>query len=124
MALRVRERMQRACSLRSTTCWLFLLLFEIQHGPVDAVALAFRAGAVVEDVAHVRAAVGAMDLRARRADLVVDLRLHRRGVDGPGERRPAAARVVLRLRAPQRLAAGDAAVEALALLVEPAAGEG
>src|SRR3954467_1081949 len=95
-----------------------------QADRVDAVAVAGgRAVAVGEDVAEVRAAVGAADLDALHAVRGVLDVLDRVG-DRLVERRPAAAGVELRVRLEEPGVAGLAGVDALGLGVGVLADEG
>src|SRR6185295_14873384 len=97
---------------------------EINRGGVDAIAETFGAGAVVEDVTEMAAAVGAQNLRAAHAKAVVrafdDLAL----CGDLGKARPAAARIKFIVRLEQDLAAGGAAVDAGLLGGVIFAGEG
>ena len=94
------------------------------HG-VHAVALpGGGAGRVVEDVAQVGAAGGAADLGAHHDVAGVGQQGDGLGVGGVVEGGPTAARVELGGGAEQLGAAGTAAVDALAPLVQQGTGEG
>src|SRR4029079_16903269 len=101
----------------------FFIGVQLQRGPVHAVAQARRPRPVVEDVAEMRLAGGAAHLRAHHAvgtgaDLLGGGRLNRLE-----EARPARARIEFGLGPEQRCAAGDAAEEALGVVVPVRAGE-
>src|SRR5512134_44081 len=92
-------------------------LVELERRRVDAVALAGGLGAVVEDVPEVRGAARAVHLRAAHEVARVLLRLDRVGRDRLPVGRPAGPGVELVRRAKQRLAAADATVHALLVVV-------
>src|SRR5690242_4543582 len=102
----------------------WLTFFEFQGAAVDAVALAARAGAVVEDVAEVGVAVLADDLGAPHEEAVVGPQLDVLEVRRLGEAGPPGAGVELRIGGEELGSATDAAVHALGLLVHVGAGEG
>ncbi len=98
---------------------------EGQGAAVDAVALAaLIGGAVVEDVAEVRVAALADDLRALHQEAVVGPQFDVLEVGGLGEARPAGAGVELGVGGEELRSTADAAVHALRLLVDVGAGEG
>jgi hypothetical protein len=96
---------------------------ELQSAGVDAVPLARRRGAVVEDVAEVATATFAQDLGAGHAETRIlpelDVLRHR----GLVEARPAGAGVELRPGGEQLRAAARASVGAVVLDVDVLAGE-
>ena len=94
------------------------LVVELERGGVEAVAQAGGLRAVLEDVAEVRAAAGAVDLVAHHAVAVVALRADVHRVDGGVEAGPAGARVELVLAREERQAAHDARVRALLVVVQ------
>src|SRR5262249_5031143 len=96
---------------------------ELQRQRVDAVALAVRAGAVVEDVPEVPAARAAQDLGATHEEAVVGAQLDGLRDRRLGEARPAGAGVELRVAAEQHGAAARARVVAGLLVVGVLAGE-
>src|SRR5215471_1266686 len=77
---------------------------EAQRRRVDAVALARRRGAVVEDVAQVRVGALRADLGATHEERAIVLRHDVRPVERPREAGPAGPRVELVARAEQWLA--------------------
>src|ERR1051326_4570574 len=97
---------------------------EVEAGRVDAVALAARVRAVVEEVPEVGVAGGAADLGADHAVLAVLDLLDLAAVDGRPEAGPPGAGVELGVRLEQRRAAHDALVHPDALVVPVLAGEG
>ena len=103
---------------------VFLLVrLERDGHAVVAIAKPRRVGAVVEDVALVAAALGAVVFGARHEQLAVFL-----GLDMPGngfkEARPTRAAVEFGFRTEQRQAAARAFEHALAVLFQKRAGEG
>src|SRR5262249_26303557 len=96
---------------------------ERQRARVDAVPLAGRPGAIVEDVAKVTAAAAAHDLGAPHEQAVVRPQLDRLGDRGLVEARPAGARVELGARAEQPGATAGAPVEAVPVVVHVRTGE-
>src|SRR5687768_10693704 len=95
-----------------------LVLHELQRLGVQAEAQPRRARAVVEEVAQVRIAPRAVDLRADHA--VAEVRLFADVLTGDGleEARPAGARLELRIRAKERQVAPDAQVHARFLVLQ------
>src|SRR5208337_1451914 len=91
---------------------------------VHAVAQAGGLGAVVEDVAQVRVALGAQHFVAGHTDAAVGLVLHVLLGDRLPEAGPAGAGVELGRRAEQRVLAADAAEDPLGVQVPVLAGEG
>ena len=96
---------------------------ELKRARVDAVALAARSGAVVEDVAEVRPAPPARDLRADHEVAPVAVELDVLGVHRVGEARPSGAGVELGVRREELGAASGADVGAVVLRVDELAGE-
>src|SRR5918998_3497017 len=106
---------------------LFLLRgarLEAKSSRVNAVALAGRGGAVVEDMPLVRPARGAVNLRAAHEEAAVFLDLDVPLVYRLPEARPARPGVVFRLGAEERRPASHAGVDAFALVVPILAREG
>src|SRR5439155_1432633 len=99
------------------------LRLEVQRGGVDAVPLPARAGAVVEDMSQVPAAISADDLGATHEQAVVRTQLHGLRHCGLGEAGPAGAGVELRLGAEQLRPAGGAAILPRLLVVGVRTGE-
>ncbi|CAH2401244.1 hypothetical protein MES5069_280021 [Mesorhizobium escarrei] len=93
---------------------------EFQRDPVDAIAQAGRRRAVLEDVAEMAAAAGAVAFGADHAVAAVDGRLDRTG-HRIVEAWPAGAALELQLGFEQGLVAADAGKSAGALLVEQGA---
>src|SRR5689334_976153 len=96
---------------------------ERERGGVDAVALARRAWAVVEDVSEVAAAATADDLGAAHQETIVGAQLDGLRDGGLGEARPAGPRLELRVRREEHRAACRAAVIAGILVVDVLARE-
>src|SRR4051795_13132173 len=84
---------------------LVVLRHEVERQAVHAEALPGRCGPVIEDVAQVRAASGAADLGPDHPVTAVDDELDRLCHRWLGEARPATARLELRRRVEQLLAA-------------------
>src|SRR5262245_42831947 len=97
---------------------------EPQRRRVHAIPLPRRLRAVVEDVPEVRVAAAAHDLGAAHEPAVVRVLGHAALRHRRPEARPAGAGVELRRAVEQRLAAADAAVDAVGLVVPVLAGEG
>src|SRR5215210_9056069 len=112
----------RSGNRKGRLCLPFLL--ELQRQGVDAVALTGGAGAVVEDVAQVRAAAGAQDLGARHAEAAILLQADGLGHRGLREARSARPGIELRVGREQLGAAGAAAVRPVLLRIGVRAGEG
>src|SRR5919112_2570329 len=111
------------CRLRLLACLRPRL--EVERCRVNAVALARRLGAVVEEVALVSATHGAMYLRAlHKEDAAVLFSLDVTLVERLVETRPARARIELRLRAEERCSAAYATVDALVLRIPVIARKG
>src|SRR5690606_23579262 len=104
------------------------LVLLARHQPerrrVEAVALAGRLRAVRKDMAEMRVAAAAQDLRALHGEAAVGLGADRGRFDGGVEARPAGAGIVLGGGVEQRLAAADADVGAGLLAGVARAGEG
>src|ERR1700735_1882552 len=96
---------------------------ERQRAGVDAVPVAGRGRAVVEDVAEGTATAAADDIGAAHEGAVVLPQLDRLGDGGLGEARPAGARVELGVRAEQLAAAAGAPGEAIGVVVDVLTGE-
>ena len=90
---------------------------EVERRRVHAVAQPRRLRPVVEDVAEVRVAAPAEHFRAGEEEAAVLVRLHARRRAGRREARPAGARVELRLRVEEGVAAGGAGVDARGVVV-------
>src|SRR5450755_4169823 len=90
---------------------------EIERRGVHAVAQPRRLGAVVEDVAEVRAAAAAEDLGARGEEAAVLFRLDARLRQRRPEARPTRPRIELGLRAKQGMAARAADIGAGLVMV-------
>src|SRR5690606_18631041 len=90
---------------------------EVERRRVDAVALSGRSRAVIKQVPQMRAAVRAAHLGADHPVAAVLAQLDVLLIDRIPEARPAAAGLVLRLRAEQRLVADDAAIQPLLVVV-------
>ena len=94
------------------------LVVELERGGIQAVTQAGGLGAVLEHVAEVRAAAGAVDLVAHHAVAGVALGAHVHRVDRRVEAGPSGAGVELVLAREERQAAHDARVRALLVVVE------
>lgn len=101
-----------------------LALDKRQAVGVDAVAVAGGLGAVGEDVAEVAVASGAEHFESNHAVAAVGAHPHAIRLGGLEERRPACARVELRVAAEKRKFAAGAVVHALLLVVVEDAAEG
>src|SRR5688500_16410894 len=101
------------------------LLLQLERGGVHAEALARGLGrSVIEDMAEMRAAAAAHDLDAPHTQRPILRSLHLVGSNGRPKARPSAARLVLRFRGEQLLAAGCAEVHPLLFRVVVLAGPG
>ena len=100
-----------------------LLLLKLQRRRIDAIAQARGLRTVLEDVAEVRVAPGAVDFRAPHEEGVV---LARADVvrDGCMKTRPAGAGLELGVRVEQLQVTGDAAINTRLVVVQVLAGEG
>src|SRR6185437_3021183 len=103
---------------------LLLFLVELQRGAVEAVAQPCRLWPIVEQVAEVAAALGAVNLGPTHVVARVDVGFHGIGSQRSEEARPARTGIELRVRVEQRLAAAHALVHAVLLGVPVLAGEG
>ena len=99
------------------------LVVELERGGIQAVTQAGGLGAVLEDVAEVRAAAGAVDLVAHHAVAGIALGAHVHRIDGRVEAGPAGAGVELVLAREERQSAHDARVRALLVVVEEVSAE-
>src|SRR5215211_771554 len=110
MRIHNRPLTRRGAALRLRALLGFLVGVEAERGGVYAVALAGRRGAVIEDVALMRPARGAVHLRAAHEEAAVFLGLDVLLVYRRPEARPARPGVVLGPGSEERLPAAYATI--------------
>src|SRR4030095_2205978 len=97
---------------------------EVERCGVHTVAQPLGGRSVVEHGAQVRVAAAAQNLGAGHVETVVLVGLHARLGGGHGEAGPAGARIELRARVEERIAARGARVRAVGVMVPVLSGEG